>query len=68
MQRFHDICKIYAENISPHSKFRYRELLNRIESNVRQLRQCVATHTDSETKALTDAEQTLRHIMQVIHR
>uniref|UniRef100_A0AC34GK16 F-actin binding domain-containing protein n=1 Tax=Panagrolaimus sp. ES5 TaxID=591445 RepID=A0AC34GK16_9BILA len=24
MQRFHDICKIYAENISPHSKFRYR--------------------------------------------
>ncbi|KAI1708926.1 protein tyrosine kinase domain-containing protein [Ditylenchus destructor] len=24
MQQFHDTCTIYAENISPHSKFRYR--------------------------------------------
>ncbi|KAI1702901.1 protein tyrosine kinase domain-containing protein [Ditylenchus destructor] len=25
MQQFHDTCTIYAENISPHSKFRYSE-------------------------------------------
>lgn len=24
MQQFHHMCAIYAENISPHSKFRYR--------------------------------------------
>uniref|UniRef100_A0A7E4W137 Tyrosine-protein kinase n=1 Tax=Panagrellus redivivus TaxID=6233 RepID=A0A7E4W137_PANRE len=69
MQQFHDVCKIYAENISPHSKFRYRELLNRIDGNVRQLRQCAASHqADSNAKILPEAEQTVRHIMQVIHR
>lgn len=27
MQQFHHLCAIYAENISPHSKFRYRLVL-----------------------------------------
>jgi len=45
-QQFHDTCAIYAENISPHSKFRYRELLNRMELSIRQLRSC-ASHSST---------------------
>uniref|UniRef100_A0AC34QPU7 F-actin binding domain-containing protein n=1 Tax=Panagrolaimus sp. JU765 TaxID=591449 RepID=A0AC34QPU7_9BILA len=68
MQQFHETCGIYAENISPHSKFRYRELLNRIDVNIRQLRKCAATQTDSDSKILPETEQTVRHIMQLVHR
>uniref|UniRef100_A0A915DZ27 F-actin binding domain-containing protein n=1 Tax=Ditylenchus dipsaci TaxID=166011 RepID=A0A915DZ27_9BILA len=42
-QQFHQTCTIYAENITPHSKFRFRELLNRMEQqSVRQLRSSAA--------------------------
>lgn len=39
-QQFHSTASIYAEQIAPHNKFRFRELLNRLEVFVRQVRQC----------------------------
>jgi abelson tyrosine-protein kinase 1 len=67
VQQFHNTCGIYAENISPHSKFRYRELLNRVELSNRQLRQCASASSD-ESKVLGEVEQTVRHIMQLVNR
>ncbi|TKR79909.1 hypothetical protein L596_014060 [Steinernema carpocapsae] len=70
VQKFHSTCAIYAENISPHSKFRYRELLNRVEVFVRQLRQCASGSNAAfaEQKVLPQFEQTIRQINQLVHR
>lgn len=98
-QQFHDTCVIYAENISPHSKFRFRfvikknffnfrnqffrELLNRMEILIRQLRSCAAatnqqqkslflknktTSSVEDLKILSETEQSVRQIMQLINR
>uniref|UniRef100_A0A915AI09 Tyrosine-protein kinase n=1 Tax=Parascaris univalens TaxID=6257 RepID=A0A915AI09_PARUN len=71
MQQFHYMCAIFAENISPHSKFRYRELLNRLEGFVRQLRQCASTTSEilhAEQHVVPQFEHTLRQVMQLVQR
>ncbi|WKY14214.1 hypothetical protein Q1695_000057 [Nippostrongylus brasiliensis] len=71
MQQFHSMCAIYAEQVTPHSKFRYRELLNRVEVFVRQLRSCASNSANSdfaESHVLPQFEGTLRQIMQLINR
>ncbi|VDO36818.1 unnamed protein product [Onchocerca flexuosa] len=71
MQQFHHLCAIYAENISPHSKFRYRELLNRMDVFIRQLRQCVSSSSSNEVMQaeqhiIPQFEQTIRQIMHLV--
>uniref|UniRef100_A0A8R1XTV7 Tyrosine-protein kinase n=1 Tax=Onchocerca volvulus TaxID=6282 RepID=A0A8R1XTV7_ONCVO len=73
MQQFHHLCAIYAENISPHSKFRYRELLNRMDVFIRQLRQCVSSSSSNEVMQaeqhiIPQFEQTIRQIMHLVQR
>ncbi|VDN04108.1 unnamed protein product [Thelazia callipaeda] len=73
MQQFHHMCAIYAENISPHSKFRYRELLNRMDVFIRQLRQCASSSLSNEVvqaeqQVIPQFEQTIRQIMHLVQR
>ncbi|MCP9256809.1 Tyrosine-protein kinase [Dirofilaria immitis] len=73
MQKFHHLCAIYAENISPHSKFRYRELLNRMDVFIRQLRQCASSSSTNEVvqaeqHIIPQFEQTIRQIMHLVQR
>ncbi|VDN51365.1 unnamed protein product [Dracunculus medinensis] len=80
MQQFHHMCAIYAENISPHSKFRYRlltfdclvELLNRMDGFIKQLRQCASSATTdflvAEQQIIPQFEQIIRQIMQLVQR
>ncbi|CAG9533871.1 unnamed protein product [Cercopithifilaria johnstoni] len=73
MQQFHHLCAIYAENISPHSKFRYRELLNRMDVFIRQLRQCASSTScnevmQAEQHIIPQFEQTIRQIMHLVQR
>ncbi|VDN92049.1 unnamed protein product [Brugia pahangi] len=71
MQQFHHLCAIYAENISPHSKFRYRELLNRMDLFIRQLRQCASSSNEvmqAEQHIIPQFEQTIRQIMHLVQR
>ncbi|KAK6760449.1 hypothetical protein RB195_021789 [Necator americanus] len=72
MQQFHSTCAIYAEQITPHSKFRYRELLNRLEVFVRQLRTCASGSANNpdfaESHILPQFEVTFRQILQLINR
>uniref|UniRef100_A0A158Q815 FABD domain-containing protein n=1 Tax=Elaeophora elaphi TaxID=1147741 RepID=A0A158Q815_9BILA len=73
MQQFHHLCAIYAENISPHSKFRYRELLNRMDVFIRQLRQCASSSSSNEVMQaeqhiIPQFEQTIRQIMHLVQR
>jgi abelson tyrosine-protein kinase 1 len=68
IQKFHGICKVYAESISPHSKFRFKELLNHVESIAKQLQRCSNGTSNDEQKILADSEQTFRQIMQLVNR
>lgn len=71
MQQFHSMCAIYAEQVTPHSKFRYRELLNRVEVFVRQLRSCASNSGNTEfaeSHILPQFDATLRQIVQLINR
>ncbi|KJH44171.1 SH2 domain protein [Dictyocaulus viviparus] len=72
MQQFHSTCAIYAEQITPHSKFRYRELLNRLEIFVRQLRSCASgseiTPDLTESNIFQQLDVTFRQILQLINR
>ncbi|KAK6027157.1 hypothetical protein OSTOST_06817, partial [Ostertagia ostertagi] len=71
MQQFHNICAVYAEQVTPHSKFRYRELLNRIELFMRQLRSCATSSVNpelAESHILPQFEATLHQIHQLINR
>ena len=59
-------------NESIESLYVFRELLNKMEVFVRQIRQCASSHSDgvstAEQKILPEAEQTIRSIMQLVHR
>ncbi|CAJ0583363.1 unnamed protein product, partial [Mesorhabditis spiculigera] len=68
-QQFHSNCQIYAEMISPHSKFRYRELLNRVEVLARQVRSSSASSSTTVTSELLHNLDThLQQIVQLIKR
>jgi abelson tyrosine-protein kinase 1 len=66
IQRFHSVCSIYAEKISPHSKFKYRELLSRVDQIVRKLREVTNGTSNEEEKILSDAESTFGTIMKLV--
>uniref|UniRef100_A0A914HVU5 Tyrosine-protein kinase n=1 Tax=Globodera rostochiensis TaxID=31243 RepID=A0A914HVU5_GLORO len=73
LQQFHDTCKIYAENITPYSKFKFTELLCRVEGFIRQLRTCVpavgktnAGNLSKDQQILADTERLVRQIMQLV--
>uniref|UniRef100_A0A8R1HL11 Tyrosine-protein kinase n=1 Tax=Caenorhabditis japonica TaxID=281687 RepID=A0A8R1HL11_CAEJA len=38
VQKLHSTCSVYAEQISPHSKFRFKELLSQLEMYNRQIK------------------------------
>ncbi|CAH2193338.1 F-actin binding domain-containing protein [Caenorhabditis elegans] len=38
VQKLHSTCSVYAEQISPHSKFRFKELLSQLEIYNRQIK------------------------------
>ncbi|KAF7633735.1 Tyrosine-protein kinase [Meloidogyne graminicola] len=54
LQQFHNTCTIYAENISPHSKFKFRELLIKIELGIKQLRTFISTFSSSSSSSLSN--------------
>uniref|UniRef100_A0A183C8P9 non-specific protein-tyrosine kinase n=1 Tax=Globodera pallida TaxID=36090 RepID=A0A183C8P9_GLOPA len=59
LQQFHDTCKIYAENITPYSKFKFTELLCRVEGFIRQLRTCVPAVGKTNAGNLSKDQQIL---------
>ncbi|GMT31166.1 hypothetical protein PFISCL1PPCAC_22463, partial [Pristionchus fissidentatus] len=78
-QQFHSTASIYGEQIAPHNKFRFRELLNRLEVFVRQVRQCSSAACSSssnspsssdslEDRILPQLQLLLQQIMQLVNR
>ncbi|CAB3410185.1 unnamed protein product [Caenorhabditis bovis] len=69
MQAFQTKCSIYAEQISPHSKFRFKELLTQFEAFNNRLR-CSASPTTNfvDSKVFSSLEEILNQIMALINR
>ncbi|CAD6188681.1 unnamed protein product [Caenorhabditis auriculariae] len=71
IQQFHSTCGVYAEQISPHSKFRFKELLNRVETFIRQMRSAASpssSPTFAEQQVIPLFEETFSQIMQLVNR
>ncbi len=69
VQKFKMMCSVYAENISPHSKFRFRELLGQLEGYVPRLRACASSQSpELQDAVLKELEVSFRDLMLLIQR
>uniref|UniRef100_A0A0K0FYI6 Tyrosine-protein kinase n=1 Tax=Strongyloides venezuelensis TaxID=75913 RepID=A0A0K0FYI6_STRVS len=71
--QFHSKCTIYAENISPYSKFKYNDLLKHVENINKQLKELTKDPRDGildemEKSLLNDCNNSLRQVMQLVNK
>uniref|UniRef100_A0A0N4ZLX0 Tyrosine-protein kinase n=1 Tax=Parastrongyloides trichosuri TaxID=131310 RepID=A0A0N4ZLX0_PARTI len=71
--QFHSKCTIYAENISPYSKFRYNDLLRHVEEIQKQLNDYTKDPKDGvfdemEKIILPDCNNSLKQVMQLVNK
>ncbi|GIX82802.1 hypothetical protein CEXT_509781 [Caerostris extrusa] len=68
VQLFRTSCSGYAEYIPPHGRFRFRELLSRLENQGEQLRTCNSNNSSDSTKLLSDLQNTVHDLVNVVQR
>ncbi|XP_054706918.1 tyrosine-protein kinase Abl-like [Uloborus diversus] len=68
VQLFRTSCSGYAEYIPPHGRFRFRELLSRLENQGEQLRTCNSNNSSDNSKLLSDLQNTVRDLVNVVQR
>lgn len=67
--QFKLMCSTYAENISPHSKFRFRELVAKLDTYIPRLRTCASCNADENQETLLlELENTVRDVMNLVQR
>ncbi|CAH1099078.1 unnamed protein product [Psylliodes chrysocephalus] len=65
----HGSCMDYADNVVPaHTKFQFRELLTRLESQARQLRSAGSRNTSENTRCLNEVNNTIKDVVNVVFR
>ncbi|XP_013781839.1 uncharacterized protein LOC106466143, partial [Limulus polyphemus] len=68
VQLFLSSCSSYAESIPPHGRFRFRELLTKLDRQGEQLRACSSNSSASCAKLFTDLETTVRDLVHTVQR
>lgn len=68
VQLFRTSCAGYAEYIPPHGRFRFRELLSRLESQGEQLRTCNSNNSSDSAKLLSELQNTVRDLVNLVQR
>ncbi|XP_055933406.1 tyrosine-protein kinase Abl-like isoform X2 [Argiope bruennichi] len=68
VQLFRTSCSGYAEYIPPHGRFRFRELLSRLENQGEQLRTCNSNNSSDSAKLLSDLQNTVHDLVNVVQR
>lgn len=68
VQLFRTSCAGYAEYIPPHGRFRFRELLSRLESQGEQLRTCNSNNSSDSAKLLSELQNTVRDVVNLVQR
>lgn len=63
-------CVVFAdkETMPPHSKFHFRELVTRVESQSRNLRSAGTKNVQDNEKLVTEVGQSLKQISNALHR
>lgn len=65
----HSSCMDYADNVVPaHTKFQFRELLTRLESQARQLRSAGSRNSTENTRCISEVNNTIRDVVNVVFR
>lgn len=68
VQLFWSSCSSYAESIPPHGRFRFRELLSKLEAQGNQLRTCSSNNSSASAKLFMDLHNTVRDLVNVVQR
>lgn len=65
----HGSCMDYADNVVPaHTKFQFRELLTRLETQARQLRSAGSKNCTESTKYINEVNNTIKDVVNVVFR
>ncbi|XP_063910861.1 tyrosine-protein kinase Abl isoform X3 [Zophobas morio] len=65
----HGSCMDYADNVVPaHTKFQFRELLTRLETQARQLRSAGSRNSTENTRYINEVNNTIKDVVNVVFR
>ncbi|XP_030765664.1 tyrosine-protein kinase Abl isoform X2 [Sitophilus oryzae] len=65
----HGSCMDYADNVVPaHTKFQFRELLNRLELQGRQMRSASSRNQTENTRCINEVNNTIKDVVNVVFR
>jgi abelson tyrosine-protein kinase 1 len=65
----HVSCMDYADNVVPaHTKFQFRELLTRLETQARQLRSAGSRNSTENTRYINEVNNTIKDVVNVVFR
>lgn len=65
----HGSCMDYADNVVPaHTKFHFRELLTRLETQARQLRSAGSRNSTENARCLIEVNNTIKDVVNVVFR
>lgn len=65
----HTSCMDYADNVVPaHTKFHFRELLTRLETQARQLRSAGSRNSTENIRYLNEVNNTIKDVVNVVFR
>lgn len=65
----HGSCMDYADNVGPaHTKFQFRELLNRLETQGRQIRSAGSRNSTENTRYINEVNNTIKDVVNVVFR
>lgn len=65
----HGSCMDYADNVVPaHTKFQFRELLTRLETQGRQLRSAGSRNTTENARYINEVNNTIKDVVNVVFR
>ncbi|XP_044767128.1 tyrosine-protein kinase Abl isoform X2 [Coccinella septempunctata] len=65
----HGSCMDYADNVGPaHTKFQFRELLTRLETQARQIRSAGSRNSTENTRYINEVNNTIKDVVNVVFR
>ncbi|XP_013776391.1 tyrosine-protein kinase Abl-like [Limulus polyphemus] len=68
VQLFRTSCGNYAESIPPHGRFRFRELLTKLERQGEQLRTCSSNNSAFSSRLFEELQNTVRDLVNMVQR
>ncbi|KAG1672348.1 Tyrosine-protein kinase Abl [Nymphon striatum] len=68
VQLFHTTCGSYAENIPPHGRFKFRELLSKLETQAAKIRTSYSNNSVDNLKLFNDLQNTVKDLVNVVQR